>query len=159
MRIPVCVPSSHRPTRRSGYCQGPDPLGRRQRGDSLAEVLVALWLLGSVALGSVALHMTLAKAQDGAGYLARAVRVAQSAAEALRGGIAAPDVLAVVRGGLAGLPDGKVSIAVVSAELAQVTVHWSEPRGRYETAQPACGAARVLRPGWVARCLALQVPS
>jgi type IV pilus assembly protein PilV len=129
----------------------------RQGGDTLAEVLIAMGLLGVAVLGSVALQISVAQSQDAARCLEQAVRIGQSAAEALRGGISAGNVAGLVRNSLVALPDGRLAIVSPSPGLSQVTVHWTEPRGRYGVAQSRCQMSAGISGARMPRCFVLQV--
>jgi Tfp pilus assembly protein PilV len=142
----------------STYAAGESPRLALQRGDTLAQVLVALVLLGMAAFASVALQATVARSHDAAGRLERAVRIGQSAAEALRAGLAAEHAARLLRDSLTALPDGGLAITGVAPGVAQVSVYWTEPRsGDDPTGDESCPRSADVSPTRAPRCFVLQV--
>jgi len=149
-------PSYARPT----YATGESPRLALQCGDTLAQVLVALVLLGIAAFASVALQATVARSHDAARRLERAVRIGQSAAEALRAGLSVEHAARLVQDSLAGLPGGGLAISGAAPGVAQVSVYWTEPRSGDDSADDAsCPRSADLSPTRTPRCFVLQVAS
>jgi Tfp pilus assembly protein PilV len=151
---PCAHPSYARPT----YATGASPRLALQRGDTLAQVLVALVLLGIAAFASVALQATLARSHDAARRLERAVRIGQSAAEALRAGLSVEHAARLARDGLAALPGGGLAITSAAPGIAQVSVYWTEPRSGDDPAgDQSCPRSAEVSPMRAPRCFVLQV--
>jgi len=137
---------------------GESPRLALQRGDTLAQVLVALILLGIVAFASVALQATVARSHDAARRLERAVRIGQSAAEALRVGLSVEQAARLVRDSLAALPGGGLAITGAAPGVAQVSVYWTEPRSGDDAADDeSCPRSADVSPTRAPRCFVLQV--
>ena len=153
-------PSVRPPYARPAYATGESPRLVLQRGDTLAQVLVALVLLGIAAFASVALQATVARSHDAARRLERAVRIGQSAAEALRAGLSVELAGRLVRDSLAALPGAGLAITSVAPGVAQVRVDWTEPRsGDAAAADPSCPRSTDISSTRAPRCFVLQVAS
>jgi Tfp pilus assembly protein PilV len=151
---PYAYPPYARPT----YATGESPRLAWQGGDTLAQVLVALVLLGIAAFASVALQATVARSHDAARRLERAVRIGQSAAEALRAGLSVDHAARLVRDSLAGLPGGGLAISGAAPGVAQVSVYWTEPRSGDDPADDeSCPRSADVSPTRAPRCFVLQV--
>ena len=137
---------------------GESPRLALQGGDTLAQVLVALVLLGIAAFASVALQATVARSHDAARRLERAVRIGQSAAEALRAGLSVEHAARLVRDSLAALPGGGLAITGAAPGVAQVSVYWTEPRSGDDPADDgSCPRSADVSPTRAPRCFVLQV--
>lgn len=127
-------------------------------GSSLIEVLLAIWLLGSAALGAVGLQLWVARSQQSAQWHMQAVRFADAVAETLRGGASLGAAESAWDARVAGaLPGGRVSALAKGHGVALVTVRWTEApgwSGGPVTAHPDCPAAT---DGRLARCVWLAV--
>jgi len=146
------------PYARSTYATVESPRLALQGGDTLAQVLVALVLLGIAAFASVALQATVARSHDAARRLERAVRIGQSAAEALRAGLSVEHAARLVRDSLAALPGGGLAITGAAPGVAQVSVYWTEPRSGDDPADDgSCPRSADVSPTRAPRCFVLQV--
>ena len=158
MRGESMKPYAWPPYARSTYATVESPRLALQGGDTLAQVLVALVLLGIAAFASVALQATVARSHDAARRLERAVRIGQSAAEALRAGLSVEHAARLVRDSLAALPGGGLAITGAAPGVAQVSVYWTEPRSGDDPADDgSCPRSADVSPTRAPRCFVLQV--
>ena len=99
----------------------------RMTGSTLAEVVIALLLVGIAALAALALQTSAAQTQRAAWREWRAAALAEAAAEALYAGEPSTEVEAgLQRQTRAALPSGEARIAVDGARFAAIVVHWRE---------------------------------
>jgi hypothetical protein len=128
------------------------------QGSSLIEVLLAIWLLSSAALGAVGLQLWVARSQQSAQWQMQAVRLADAVAETLRGGASLGAAELVWRARVAEtLPDGQVFAIAKHDGVALVTVRWTEAlrwTGDSGTVRPDCPVAAGSR---IARCISIAV--
>jgi len=111
---------------------------KRTEGDTLIEVMVALSLLATAVLGSVALQSWVTISQQSARWLDIAVSTAAMVAEALRAGESPNTSLRLADNAVVGLPDGRTSLTSLGDEQWRIAVAWSEPR-RWEGADQKVG--------------------
>lgn len=108
-----------------------------QRGDTLLEVTLALWLIGIAALGSIRLQLWAERAQRAAFWRVQAAHLADTAAEALRSGSAIAYVSAAGNArAAADLPEGGIHIFDKGPEIRLIVVHWNESRQQSDAFQP-----------------------
>jgi Tfp pilus assembly protein PilV len=99
-------------------------------GSSLIEVLLAIWLVGAAALGTVGLQLWVARSQQSAQWQMQAVSLADAVAETLRGGASLGAAESAWRARIAkALPDGRVTALAKGPDIALVTVRWTEAHG------------------------------
>lgn len=145
------------------------PWPASQSGDTLLEVLTALFVLAFAALGTVALQGWVGRSEQAARWLDAAVDAATTAAETMRAGLGAgPDTVAanaLAQQTALALPDGHIVVTPLAGGLARIDVDWTEPprwggaaSGAAGAADSACTASGASgHPGWQPRCLSVWV--
>ncbi len=153
-------------------------LRRGQHGDTLLEVLTALFVLTFAALGMFALQGWVSRSEQAARWLDAAIDAATVAAETMRAGLGADsDAVAdstLAQQTAAALPDGRIAVTRLAGGLARIDVGWTEPprwgAPASDAAGVVCGAPAASmysgshpdwhpgpHPGWQPHCLSIWV--
>jgi len=129
------------------------------RGDTLLEVLAALFVMAFAALGMAALQSWVSRSEQAARWLDAAVDAASTAAEIMRAGIGSSAAATLVQQSAAVLPDGRIAVTPLDAGLARIDVSWTEPpRWGASASVASCTlAGGSSHPGWQPHCLSFWV--
>ncbi|GAM52571.1 type IV pilus modification PilV family protein [Mycoavidus cysteinexigens] len=135
---------------------------RLMQGDSLIEVMVALWLIGFAALGAISLQLSVIRAQQSMIWRTSALSLAEAAAEALRSGYPAARVVTEWRLRAAQLlPSGDIRLLDPAPEIRLIVLSWRRPAqwlgGDYDTALSDSHACPFKVTGAMTQCLALAI--
>ncbi len=97
-------------------------------GDSLLEVMLALWLIGLAALGTMRIQLWAVRSQQSILWRTYALNLADAAAEALRAGYPATRVATEWQTRAAQLlPSGGMRIIDQALETRLIVVQWQRP--------------------------------
>lgn len=97
-------------------------------GDSLLEVMLALWLIGLAALGTMRIQLWAVRSQQSILWRTYALNLADAAAEALRAGYPATRVATEWQTRAADLlPSGGIRIIDQAPETRLIVLHWQRP--------------------------------
>ncbi len=97
-------------------------------GDSLLEVMLALWLIGLTALGTMRIQLWAVRSQQAILWRTYALNLADAAAEALRAGYPAARVATEWQTRAAQLlPSGGIRIIDQAPGTRLIVLHWQRP--------------------------------
>ncbi len=111
-------------------------------GDSLLEVMLALWLIGLAALGTMRIQLWTVRSQQAILWRTYALNLADAAAEALRAGYPATRVATEWQTRAAQLlPSGGIRIIEQAPETRLIVLHWQRPAQWLSHFEPERSAA------------------
>jgi hypothetical protein len=129
------------------------------RGDTLLEVIFAVWLFGVTAFGLTRLQFSALHLQQQARWRMHAINLATAAAEALQRGYPPDALLATLRAYAAvRLPAGGLRLVNQDAHTRLIVLHWNTPaQGAPLPPSPAVHCVQPTDTGSVRQCVIIAI--